>query len=90
MNEILNALTNRLIALGNNQATAPRQAAIMLRGWWKFTDYDSQETGARQADAWLDKQVVKLLDAGLNAHYRDGQPYPEVGPAAEGDDDYPH
>jgi hypothetical protein len=77
MNEIHDALTKRLIELGHvDQATAPSQAAIMICGWDKFTDYDSQETGARQCDSWMDEEVVRLLDAALNAHWLDGEPYP--------------
>jgi hypothetical protein len=78
MSEIHDALTQRLVALGGeDQATAPKRAATMICGWSKFTDYDSQETGARQCDDWMDGEVVSL-DAALNAHFLGGEPYPKI------------
>jgi hypothetical protein len=77
MAEIYTALTEWLAALGNvNEQAAPREAAIMICGWDKFTDYDSMETGGRQCDRWMDPEVVRLLDAALNAHFLGGEPYP--------------
>ena len=87
MNGILDALTHRLIALGSmDQAIAPKHAAIMICGWDKFTDYDSQETGARQCDSWMDEEVVRLLDAALNAHWLGGEPYPAAAGMSDCDD----
>jgi hypothetical protein len=72
------ALTQRLIALGQDPTDAPRDAATMIAGWDKFTDYDSMETGGRQCDSWMDPEVVRLLDAALRAHFIGKEPYPGV------------
>jgi hypothetical protein len=78
MVEIFAALTQRLIALGQDPTDAPRDAATMIAGWDKFTDYDSMETGGRQCDSWMDPEVVRLLDAALRAHFIGKEPYPGV------------
>ncbi|MGO9419401.1 hypothetical protein [Roseiarcus sp.] len=76
MTEIHEALTQHLIAAwGERPTIAPRHAASMIGGWSKFTDFDSQETGGRQCDAWMDPVVVRLLDESLNAHYLRHEPY---------------
>jgi hypothetical protein len=75
--EIYTALTKHLIAVwGETAQDAPEHAATMICGWDKFTDYDSMETGGRQCDSWMDPDVVRLLDAALNAHFLGGEPYP--------------
>jgi hypothetical protein len=76
MNEIHNALTKRIIELGHDPATARGHARSMMIGWEKFIDYDSQETGGRQCGSWMDAEVVRLLDASLEAHFNGGEPYP--------------
>ena len=72
MAEILAGLAQRLTALGRD----PADAASMMRGWYRFVDNDSSETGARTCDEWMDAEVVRLLDAGLDAHYVAGEPWP--------------
>jgi hypothetical protein len=73
--EILDALTKRLVELGHDPATARPHARSMMTGWEKFVDYDSQETGGRQCESWMDAEVVRLLDASLIAH-NDDEPFP--------------
>jgi hypothetical protein len=72
---ILDALTKRLVELGHDPATARPHARSMMTGWEKFVDYDSQETGGRQCESWMDAEVVRLLDASLIAH-NDDEPFP--------------
>jgi hypothetical protein len=80
MGEIYDALIKRLIALGTNSSDAPGRAATMLIGWDKFTDAgsDALGTGGRTVDMWMDREVVRLLDAGLRAYYIGKQAYPAV------------
>ena len=80
MHEIYDALTKRLITLGRDPADAPRRAASMLSGWDKFTDAgaDALGTGGRTVDMWMDREVVRLLDAGLRAYYIGKKSYPAV------------
>jgi hypothetical protein len=54
------------------------RAAIMLIGWDRFTDADSDAlgTGGRTVDMWMDCEVVRLLDAGLRAYYLGKEAYP--------------
>lgn len=81
MREIFDALTERLVAIGRvTQRDAPERAATMICGWDRFTDYDSMETGGRQCDQWMDPEVVRLLDAALNAHFLGVEPYPTLPP----------
>jgi hypothetical protein len=77
MAEIFAALTQRLIALGQDPTDAPERAVTMLIGWHRFTENDIDgETGRRQCDSWMDAEFVKLLDAGLNAYWLGKEPYP--------------
>jgi hypothetical protein len=56
----------------------------MLITWDKFTDADSDAlgTGGRTVDMWMDREVVRLLDAGLRAYYIGKEAYP-TAPAIE-------
>jgi hypothetical protein len=59
------------------------EAAIMIGNWDYFTDQDSQtQTGRRTCDEWIDKEVVRPLDAALDAHFLGGEPYLTIADAA--------
>lgn len=82
MNEIFKALVQRLIASGRDDAaSAPTHAAIMIGGWDWFTDNGCDETGRPTWEQWMDPEVVRLLDASLDAHFLRGEPYPTVAAA---------
>jgi hypothetical protein len=55
-----------------------RQAADVIRGWDKYSDV-TQENGERACVATMDLELVRLLDAALEAHWNGCEPYPTEG-----------
>ena len=60
MNEILDALTHRLIARGGDPAASRERAANLIRNWDEVSDA-VDERGRVPCASWMDEEVVQLL-----------------------------
>lgn len=63
MDKLRELLTQRLIALGEDAATARERAPDMIKGWYYFSSNSMDDRGHETCRDWMDAEVVRLLDA---------------------------
>jgi hypothetical protein len=65
---IRNALVQRMLALGYDEAAAER-ADRMMRSWDWFIDNSLDDSGHPTYLDWMDPELVRLLDKALRLYY---------------------